>query len=155
MSNSDQPAPHTPNGESETSVLMAFLHQHGKVVKLAPDEVLFREQLPCTGTFFVEEGAVELTITSGGRKLHVGSAHPGQLLGIASVLAKSENQSTATAMLPSKVIFVEASDIRDYLKQHPEICLHTVQLLGAEILDMSSNTIRPMKLQPRYPKLHD
>jgi CRP-like cAMP-binding protein len=91
---------------------------------------------------------------SGDRQMHVGSAHPGQLVGITSVLTGTPSQSTATAMLKTKVVFVKAEVMRDYLKTHAEICLHTVQLLGADIIDLSANTIRPLRSQPRYPKSH-
>ena len=142
------------NGQTDTAALLAFLHQSGQVVKLASDEILFREGDPCNGAYFVEEGAVELTVTSGDRKMHVGSAHPGQLVGISSVLANTPNQSTATAMLKTKAVFVKADLMREYLKSHPQICLHTVQLLGADIIDLDANAIRPLRSKHRYPKSH-
>ncbi len=140
------------NGTSDAKALLHFLHQSGHVKTLTPDEVLFREGEPCEGAYFVEEGAIELTISSGERRMHLGSAHPGQLIGITSVLTSTHSQSTATAMLKTKVVFVKADVMREYLRTHAEICLHTVQLLGAEIVDLASNAIRPLKLQPRYPK---
>jgi CRP-like cAMP-binding protein len=140
------------NGASDTASLLNFLHQSGEVKSFSADEVLFREGSPCNGAYFVEEGAIELTIASGDRRMHLGSAHPGQLVGITSVLTGTPSQSTATAMLKTKVVFVKADIMREYLKKHSEICLHTVQLLGAEIVDLASNAIRPLRLQPRYPK---
>lgn len=142
------------NSESNTAALLSFLHKSGQVITLSADEVLFREGAPCSGAYFVEEGAVELTVNSGDRRMHVGSAHPGQLVGITSVLADTPSQSTATAMLNTKVVFVKADVMREYLKTHPEICLHTVQLLGADIIDLEANAIRPLRSQPRYPKPH-
>jgi thioredoxin reductase (NADPH) len=152
MPSSSQPG--APNGETDTTALLAFLHQSGKAQTLAPDEVLFREGTPCTGAYFVEEGALELTLASGDRRMHVGSAHPGQLVGITSVLADEPSQSTATAMLKSKVVFVEAELFRKYLKTHPDICLHAVQSLGSDIVDLALNAIRPMRLRSRYHKSH-
>jgi len=140
------------NGASDTTALLAFLHQSGQAQTLAADEVLFREGEPCEGAYFVEEGAIELTMATGDRRMHLGSAHAGQLVGVTSVLTNTPSQSTATAMLKTKVVFVKADIMREYLKTHADICLHTVQLLGAEIVDLSSNAIRPLRLQPRYPK---
>ena len=140
------------NGTSETTALLHFLHHTGQVKTLMADEVLFREDEPCAGAYFVEEGAIELTIATGDRRMHLGSAHPGQLVGVTSVLTGTPNQSTATAMLKTKVVFVKADVMREYLKTHAEICLHTVQLLGADIVELASNAIRPLRLQPRYPK---
>ena len=148
------PLSHQPgsNGTSDTAALLNFLHQSGQVKTLAADEVLFREGEPCDGAYFVEEGAIELTIATGDRRMHLGSAHAGQLIGVTSVLTKTSSQSTATAMLKTKVVFVKADIMREYLKTHADICLHTVQLLGADIVDLSANAIRPLRLQPRYPK---
>jgi CRP-like cAMP-binding protein len=142
------------NGEGETAALLTFLHQSGQVIKLSADEILFCEGDSGSGAYFVEEGAVELTVSSGDRQMHVGSAHPGQLVGITSVLTNTPTQSTATAMLNTKVVFVKADVMREYLKTHPEICLHAVQLLGADIIDLESNAIRPLRSQHRYPKSH-
>jgi len=144
-----QPGASGSNGESETAALLAFLHQSGESLTFAPDEILFREGSPCNGAYFVEEGAIELTITSGDRRMHLGSAHPGQLVGITSVLTGSVTQSTATAMLKTKVVFVKADIMHAYLKTHAEMCLHTVQLLGADIIELASNAIRPLRLQAR------
>jgi CRP-like cAMP-binding protein len=145
-----QPGSTANNGESGTAALLSFLHQSGQLMTFSADEILFLEGSPCNGAYFVEEGAVELTIASGERRMHVGSAHPGQLVGITSVLTGSPSQSTATAMLKTKVVFVKAEVMREYLKTHAEICLHTVQLLGADIVDLAANAIRPLRLQPRF-----
>ena len=140
------------NGASDTVALLTFLHHSGQVKTLGADEVLFREGEPCDGAYFVEEGAIELTIATGDRRMHLGSAHAGQLVGVTSVLTNTPSQSTATAMLNTKVVFVKDDIMREYLKTHADICLHTVQLLGADIVDLSANAIRPLRLQPRYPK---
>ena len=145
---------HGSNGQTDASALLNFLHNSGKAISLKANQVLFRENEPCEGAYFVEEGSIELTINSGGRRMHLGSAHPGHLLGISAVLGNSNTQCTATAILSSKVIFVSAETIREYLKSHAEMCLLTVQLLGSEIVDLSANTIRPLRTQPRYPKSH-
>src|SRR4051812_40777857 len=94
------------NGTSDTAALLHFLHQSGEVMEFSTDEVLFSEGSPCTGVYFVEEGAVELTIVSGDRRMYLGSAHPGQLVGVTSLLTGSPSQSTATAMLKTKLVFV-------------------------------------------------
>jgi CRP-like cAMP-binding protein len=131
---------------------MSFLHQSGKVLMLGANEVLFREGTPLNGAYFVEEGALELTIASADRRMHAGSAHPGQLVGITSVLTGAASQSTATAMLKTTVVFVETGPLREYLKGHPDICLHAVQSLGSDIVELASHAIRPLRLQARSHK---
>lgn len=147
------PAP-PPNGEaSDVTTLLMFMRRTGKLQTLKAGKDLFREKEPCRGAYFVEDGELELTI-SNGKKVTLGVACLGQLLAIASVIQDSEHQFTATAITDCSVLFVESEGMRGFLRQHAETCLHMVQGLGAEVLDLSTNMIRPLRLQPRYPKSH-
>jgi hypothetical protein len=134
---SHQPGSAGSNSENDTAALLTFLHQSGQVITLSADEILFREGAPCTGAYFVEERRPRvdryLRRPSYARRqcppgptdrhyLHI-DRHP-------------QSQSTATAMLKTKVVFVKAEVMRQYLKTHAEICLRTVQLLGAVIIDL-------------------
>jgi CRP-like cAMP-binding protein len=140
------------HSSSELAALLTFVRSTGKPVLAGSGKVLFREGDPCEGAYFVESGELELTIASGSKKFTLGVACLGQLLAIAPVIRESEYPFTATAITDCSVRFIEAGQMRSYLRQHPESCLHTVQMLGSEILDLSSNMIRPLRLQPRYPK---
>ena len=119
---------------------------------LARGAVLFQEGEPCRGAYYVEDGELDLTITSGEKRLKVGTARTGHLLAISSVVSNSDYQCSAYAARDCKVLFISAESMRGYLRQNAEICLFTVQKLGAELLDLSENAIRPLRLQPRYPK---
>lgn len=152
MPYSRQPDHNNANGASEASAMLSYLHEAGKALSLKANQVLFRENDACAGAYFVEEGSLELTLTSSVRSSHLGWAHPGHLLGISAVLGKCNMLCTATAILSSKVIFVDADKIREYLKQHPEMCLLTAQLLAGDIVDLSTNRIRPLRLQGRHGK---
>jgi CRP-like cAMP-binding protein len=119
---------------------------------LPKGQILFQEGEPCHGAYYVEEGELELTITSGEKRLKLGSAQAGHLLGVSSVVSNSDHQCSAHAVRDSKVAFVGAEQMRILLQQNAEICLLAVQKLGAELLDLSEKAIRPLRLQPRYPK---
>lgn len=155
MSSPNPPSGSQHNDSAEVAALLAFVRQAGKITSLAAGKALFLEATPCRGAYLIEEGEVELTIDSGERQMPLGTAFAGQLLGLAAVIRNTQHECTATARKDSRIIFVEAEAMRRYLRQHPESCLQTVQILGSEILDLSSNTIRPLRLQPRYPKHPD
>ena len=142
------------NGSSDATALLGFVHQVGQVMNVKARKVLFEEGEHCTGAYFIEEGELELTLSSADRKMTLGVAYLGQMLALAAVIRECEHKFTATAISNSRVLFLPAEKVRNYLRQHPESCLQTVQMMGSEILDLSTNMIRPLRLQPRYPKSH-
>lgn len=149
---SGPPHPENPNNASDAKHLLDFVRDTREILLLGAGSVLFREGDPCRGGYFVEQGELLLTITSGERKWVVGSAHAGHLLAISSVITGSDHQCTAEATRECKITFVPAEEMREYLKGHAEICLFAAERLGAELLDLTEKAIRPLRLQPRYPK---
>jgi CRP-like cAMP-binding protein len=140
-------------GGSDAAALLTFIKGAGKPTTAKAGKVLFREEETCQGIFFVESGELELTISSGNKKMTLGVALLGQLLGLAPAIREAQYPFTATAISDCQALFVPAEEVRSYLRQNPETCLHTVQILGSEVLDLSANMIRPLRLQPRYPKI--
>ena len=140
------------NGVGELKRLLDFIRQSPETMLLPKGCVLFQEGEPCRGAYFVEEGDLELTITSGEKRLKVGTARAGHLLGVSCVVSNSDHQCTAQAARDSKLVFIGAENMREYLQRNAEVCLFTVQKLGAELLELSENAIRPLRSQPRYPK---
>lgn len=140
------------NGTAGAKHLLDFVREAREILLLGTGAVLFREGDPCRGAYFVELGELLLTIASGDRHWTVGSAHAGHLLGISSVITGSDYQCTAETARDSKISFVPAAEMREYLRTHSEICLFAAERLGAELLDLSEKAIRPIRLQPRYPK---
>lgn len=149
--------PHHPSGtrppiDPEASALIAFCRT-GKPLRVAAGVNLFREGSTCEQVLLVEEGEVELTVSSGEKQMRLGMAGVLGLLGLSAAISSVPHETTATAHTACRLVAVSASDMRDYLKQHPDSCLKAVQSLGADILDLSTNTIRPLRLRPRYPKI--
>jgi CRP-like cAMP-binding protein len=140
------------HGLSDAAALLTFVRSAGKSLSPKASKVLFHEGETCRGVYFVESGELELTIETGHKKMTLGVACLGQLLALAPAIRETEYPFTATAISDCRILFVEAEAVRSYLRQHPETCLHTVQMLGSEVLDLSTNMIRPLRLQPRYPK---
>ena len=147
-----EPSRQNGNERDELSLLLELVRQSQDKVLLPAGSFLFQEGEPCRGAYFVEEGEVQLAISSGGKRVRLGVAKAGHLLGVTSVVSNSDYQCSAIAARESKVVFLATEVIKSYLHEHPSTCLLTVQMMGAELLDLSENIIRPMKQQPRYPK---
>jgi CRP-like cAMP-binding protein len=151
MSSGD-PSRSNGTGRYESSLLLDLVRQSHERVILPAGAFAFQEGEPCRGAYFVEEGELQLVISSGSKRIPVAKAKAGHLLAISSVVANCDYQCSAIAARDSKVVFIPPEVVLNYLREHPESCLLAVQMMGAELLDLSSNIIRPMKLQPRYPK---
>jgi len=152
VSDHEHSRPNSGDAADDATQLLEFIRQSGESIALPQGSFLFQEGEPCRGAYYVEDGEFELTILSGDKRLKVGTALSGYLLAIAPVITNGDHQCSAHAIADSRLLFVPADAMREHLHQHAEICLMTVQQLGAELLDLSENTIRPLRLQPRYHK---
>jgi hypothetical protein len=138
------PSPSAERDAGDAAALLAFVRRSGQVLHLAPGNKLLSESEPWRGAYFVDQGRLELSISSGERIKHVREASAGQLLGLASAISNSDHQCTA-----------RRSKNRGSCLFPPRKCApQTVQMIGTEVLDLSSNAIRTLRLQPRYPKNH-
>jgi len=153
MSDKEYSGSSSGDGIGDAAQLLVFVRQSQETMTLPKGSALFQEGEPCRGAYYVEDGELDLTITSGEKRLKVGSARTGHLLAVSAVVSKTDHQYSAYITRDCKVAFIPAEAMREYLRQNAEICLFTVQKLGTELLDLSENAIRPLRLQPRYPKL--
>jgi CRP-like cAMP-binding protein len=142
-----------PPVDPEAAALLAFCRKSGHPKSFAAGDTMFREGTRCEQVFLVEAGEVELTLLSGEKQMRLGSAGAHSLLGLSAMIARVPHEFTATAKGVCKALAVSSAEMRKYLQQHPESCLKTVQSIGADILDLASNVIRPLRLKPRYPKI--
>lgn len=143
-----------PNGVIKATGLLEFMRQRGTLLAIPAGSPLYRESEPCDGVFYIESGEVELSIHSGEKKMIVGIARAGNLLGLPCAFRSKGHPQTATAMQECSVLNVEAEKMREFLQNNADSCLQSIQMMGSEILELSANMIRPMRLQPRYPKNH-
>jgi CRP-like cAMP-binding protein len=153
MSGFGHPSGTPPPVDPEASALVAFCRKSGELKSFAAGDTVFREGNKCEQVFLVEAGEVELTLLSGGKQMRLGSAGPLSLIGLSAAIANVPHEFTASTKAGCKMAAVSSAEMRKYLQQHPESCLKTVQSIGADILDLSSKVIRPLRLKPRYPKI--
>ncbi len=139
-----------PAGEGKR--LLDFVRDSREIVSLATGALLFQEGQNCGGCYYIEDGELLLSITSGERQLNVGSAKSGHLLGAASVVGNCEYRCSAQALRDSKLTFIPAEEMKDYLRQRSDLCLALVERLGEELLELTEHAIRPLRLHPKNSK---
>jgi len=96
--------------------------------------VLFREGQPARGVFVLCEGSAKLSVCSeSGRRLTLGIAVPGEVLGLSASLSGSVYEVTAELLDNAQVAMVKRKDLLHFLREHREACLHVVTLLSQDL----------------------
>lgn len=86
------------------------------------------------GIYIVYAGRVELSIADNqGRKMVLGEARPGDILGLSAALSGKHHEETAAAAIPSQTGFVRRKDFLSFLANHPEAAFWVVQLLSERV----------------------
>jgi CRP/FNR family transcriptional regulator len=95
--------------------------------------VLFAEgQEPCS-ILFLLEGRVKLTLNSiDGKRLTLGIAMPGEILGLAAVVTGCPYEITAVAQCPCRIRALPRKSFLDLLSRYPVACQNSARLLSIE-----------------------
>ena len=94
----------------------------------------FLEGQSPAGIYILYSGRVDLSVTdSHGRQMLLGTALPGDLLGLSAVISGKYYEETAIAAIPSQTGFVKREDFLRFLNRHPEAAFWVVQLLSDRV----------------------
>lgn len=94
----------------------------------------FMEGQSPEGIYIVYAGRVELSIADNqGRKMVLGQARAGDILGLSAVLSGKYHEETAAAAIPTQTGFVASKDFLRFLADHPEAAFWVVQLLSERV----------------------
>ncbi len=86
------------------------------------------------GIYILYNGRADLSVTDAhGRQLVLGSALPGDILGLSAVISGKYYEETAVAAVPSQTGFVKSQEFLGFLRQHPEAAFWVVQLLSDRV----------------------
>jgi CRP/FNR family transcriptional regulator len=95
--------------------------------------VLFaEEEQPCS-ILFLFEGRVKLSLNSiEGRRLILGFAGPGEILGLTSAISGCPYEITAEAQFPCRIMSLERQSFLDFLEHHPVACQNVARQLSLD-----------------------
>ena len=86
------------------------------------------------GIYIVYAGRVELSVTDAhGRQMALGTALPGDILGLSAALSGKYYEETAMAAATCQTGFVKSEDFLQFLGHHPEAAFWVVQLLSDRV----------------------
>ena len=95
-------------------------------------ELLAEGQKMCS-LLFLLEGTVKVTMNRmDGKRLSLGVAMPGELLGLAAVLSRYPCEMTAVALLPCLITSLPRQSFVDFLLRHPVASQNSARIMSAE-----------------------
>ena len=132
------------------SALSASLFSEARVVRLAPQQMLFIAGDPGDGCYQVEEGllkVVALSPSGGDRILAI--LGPGELVGELSMIDGLPRSASVTTLRESKLSFVSRSVFNAVTHKQPEIYRHITALLARRLRDvddaLTATSFLPLK----------
>jgi CRP/FNR family cyclic AMP-dependent transcriptional regulator len=94
----------------------------------------FLEGQAPTGIYILYSGRVDLSVTDAhGRQMVLGTALPGDVLGLSAALSGKYYEETAVAVATCHTGFVKCQDFLHFLGGHPEAAFWVVQLLSDRV----------------------
>ncbi len=95
----------------------------------------FLEGQSPTGIYILYSGRAEMSVTDNeGRKMMLGMALPGDVLGLSAVVSGKHHAKTAVAAMPSQAGFIKSKDFLHFLEHHSEAAFWVVQLLSDRVI---------------------
>jgi len=132
------------------SALSASLFREARVVRLAPQQMLFVAGDPGDGCYQVEEGLLKVVAPSpsGGDRI-LAILGPGELVGELSMIDGLPRSASVTALRESKLSFVSRSVFNTVTHKQPEIYRHITALLARRLRDvddaLTATSFLPLK----------
>jgi CRP/FNR family cyclic AMP-dependent transcriptional regulator len=95
--------------------------------------IVLMEGQAARGIYIVCQGRVKLmTTNSEGKTLIVKIAHPGEVLGLQSVVTGSAYELTVETLQPSQLAYIGCDQFLKFLKAHGDACLRATQHLSQD-----------------------
>jgi CRP/FNR family cyclic AMP-dependent transcriptional regulator len=105
--------------------LQGFLSSAGaarKVVDFQRNERIFSQGEPANAVFYIQEGAVRLTVISAaGKEAVVGMMGPGDFFGEGCLAGQSLRMGSAAALVPTRLLIVQKKAMVRMLHEQPEL----------------------------------
>jgi CRP/FNR family cyclic AMP-dependent transcriptional regulator len=94
-----------------------------------PGEVLYSPEQPSRMLFILREGRVRVYRVFRGRELTLAVVRPGQIFGEIALTRRHEHEAYAQAMTASEVSVMSWEDLRQLIREHPEVGMKLADLV--------------------------
>ena len=108
-----------------------------------PGEVIFCEEEPGDGVYFVKNGLVEISslVSAGARRIlsHLG---PGEIFGEMAVIENRPRSATATVLKDSEVYFLPRDEMLSLIQRSPALALNLLQEISHRLREFNHLHLR-------------
>jgi CRP-like cAMP-binding protein len=101
--------------------------------RIARGHVLFEEGQQPAGVYILHSGEVELSTVLDGRKTRVRTARAGEILGLMAVISGGTHLSSAVAVSPCEVGFIEAEELQKLIDESPAVWFSILRQLSQDV----------------------
>lgn len=120
-----------------------------------PGQVIFYEGNACLGIHCVESGSIVMRKGNGrGASVVVGLAGAGATLGYLAYFGDRGYTTTAEALEPSRVCFIDRAAVRTLLQENPSVGLRFLERLANELNASEEDRVRALALPLRARAAH-
>lgn len=116
---------------------------------------VFRQGMSPKGVYVVRSGSARVYIDApNGGEIADRLVGPGAVLGVPATLCLNTHVSTVRSLEELRLGFVETERFTAFMRQRPDLCMHVVSLISAELTAMNQTraSIREGAAQPRRPR---
>lgn len=129
---------------------LAALERHRTHHDYRAGEVIFHQSAPCLGVHCVESGTVGLRkVDAEGRGVIVRLVHPHETVGGRTFFAGGSYSSTAEALTPARVCFIDRTGVRELLTRSPALAQRFLRRLAEDLRDADDEKLQAATLGVR------
>lgn len=137
LTSQDGPEKPQPSFALPPALIEALLPVSSLVVYTAGKEI-FRQSDPCRGAFIVRSGRARLAILGAtDNEVYSRVLQPGCILGLPATLCGGAYSTTAVALEPCELAWIELSHFQDFIRTRPDLSIAIVQAMSRELTDMN------------------
>jgi len=120
-----------------------------------PGEVIFHEGDPCVGVHCLESGLVGFRKSDiDGNSTLLALAYPGRTLGYRAFLAGEDHSTTAEALKPSRVCFIDRATVRGLLDHNPALGFQFLRTVSRDLGEVEEKFHQGVTMSVRARFLH-
>jgi signal transduction histidine kinase len=111
--------------------------------KFSTGKVIFQENAPGDGVYFVKDGVVEISADTGGHRVfsHLGE---GEIFGEMSIIEHRPRSATATAAQPTEVYFLPRGEMLSFIEHSPKLAFALLQQISHRLREFNQLHVREL-----------
>lgn len=116
-----------------TTELRNELQKYEQELKVPPGYRLIQYGMRPERLIILNSGTVEISVTSGGNEVSLGTAGPGKVFGMRAAVSGEVPEINVTALEPCDLSIITEEDFANVLRNFPQIYFAVAKVLSADL----------------------